>query len=403
MIGLLLLILTYGELMENPVDINHATYYEISEIPFLRDDQINLILKSRPFKDFDDFRAKTRLDPITLSLIRDYIFFSPTVLKRAKISFFHTRWNYFDLFLNTERLSFSFNARDTLTKYRLAGKTGDFYAIVGTITPTIPKFAERPRVSSSPTPGVFADYRGFSVFLSKSRYLLLTPSFHGLSVYYSKGMYGLIFKKGSSLSKFMFSFSMVKKPVIQFAFYRRVTSSYFSAGLTYSQDTVRSSIYFSTLMELTGFLTLKVYSRTMFGELPTRTSYFELYFPTKVSVRYRVYEGRTSTLRVSSPVSETDTISIYFKLRSRSNYGINVELAGHNISAGVTLITTDGFLSVRERGIRYLEYISCGIPYSDVYLTVRKSVNGFDLRAKVGHAKSSGLKFHLGGSYRWQL
>ncbi len=410
MIGLLIFLILFDpdELIENPVDINHASYYEISQIPFLRDDQINLILKTRPFKNFGDLISKTQLDPITASLIRDYIYFSPTVLKRAGAGYAHTDRNYLDLYLKTEKSVFSFNLRDSLAKYRFSYRSGDMYIGAGTILPRISKFSEKPYLSSSYSaePGLFAEYRGLSLFYSKDRYLVVTPTIYGFSGFLSKtntAEYGAIFRSGHSLSKVMLKLSFIKKPVFGFAAYRKIKKSYFSAGFTYSRDTIGSSVYFSTLVPLNDLITLKMHSRTYFDHMPSTTSYFELYFPADITVRYRVYNNRTNILSVENPLSFTDTLSLYIKFADRSKYGINVELTHRSVSGGFTLITTDEPLSIRERGIRSSGYVSCSAPFSDVYLTARQSIGGFNFKVKFSHGKSSGFRFHFGGSYTWQL
>ncbi len=402
-----LVLLEPDELIENPIDINHAGYYELVEIPFLRIDQIEVLLKLRPFKDFQDMVRKTKLDPITANLIKDYIYFSSWTIKRVKMSFAHTTKRYYDLYINTNKSALSVGVRDTLVKYKFSVKGNNFYISSGTIYPVISKHSERVRVYTSYTknPGIFVDYRGADLFISEKVIYTSTPPFHNFSAFFLKSQgtaYGIIYTYGSSKANILVRMFTIKSPVAEVAAFRKFSESYFSAGFVLSGDTVESSVYFSTLMKITQFLSLKFYSRTNLNDNPRTSSFFEIFIPCGVSISYRL-QGETNTLKVKNPLTPDDTVSAFLKFVDETRYGVNVEIAHKNLKGGFSLITTDESISLRESGVRYSDYVSSSEPVSKVYLIARKKVKRLELKLKLNYSRDQDLSFHFGGSYTWRL
>lgn len=73
--------------VSHPININTATAEELRYIPFLSEEDIQLILKRRPFRSMSDFRRALNLSYREYSLIRYYIYI-PSRPYRGYVSFF---------------------------------------------------------------------------------------------------------------------------------------------------------------------------------------------------------------------------------------------------------------------------------------------------------------------------
>jgi len=73
--------------VSHPININTATAEELRYIPFLSEEDIQIILQRRPFRSYADFRRALNLSYREYSLIRYYIYI-PTREYRGYVSFF---------------------------------------------------------------------------------------------------------------------------------------------------------------------------------------------------------------------------------------------------------------------------------------------------------------------------
>jgi hypothetical protein len=65
------------QFVSHPIDVNNATFEELKQIPFLSSDDIEKILKYRPFKGYAEFRRTLNLSYREFLLIRPYIIIVP--------------------------------------------------------------------------------------------------------------------------------------------------------------------------------------------------------------------------------------------------------------------------------------------------------------------------------------
>lgn len=415
-------------LIENPININYATVYELEEIPFLSTDEIYLIKKLRPFKNFDDFKNRMHLDPITADLVRPYIYFSTIPVRKIKISsYLRKKQDVIDedtyIFLYGKRYRALFRRKNDVNYYRARFKSRRIFVELGNLKldPMVMSLRPSLRFDETTSLSTYLDIYGVKFFYRKNEIFASTPSFKHINLWIYAGIYryvGLNYLRFLNNARLGFGLSIMKDAfVVKGLVYRRIGRFKFRLKGGYSSsnflhpvtlDTVNP--FLSTVAEFPiGPIYVKIGQSTVFERLkPHSSSSLSLYFGERISMMFRtsIYEeDRWNLIYVLYSFKNGDTLKFFEKnVNPGNSYAAGVEFDIGFVSVGFTVISpdVDDYISVYESGVRYPDYAGSSVPDSRFYVLFRKKIGRLKAGLKFVTTRENGSEFSGGLSFQWQ-
>ncbi len=436
MVGFLLIFLvTFVEysdsldyLMENPINVNFASMYELEEIPFLTADEIYLIKKLRPFKNFDDFKKRLHLDPITANLVRPYIYFSKISIRSVKISSYvrkkeniFTEDNYVTLTGGGFRAFF--RRKDDVNSYKVRFKSRKIFLEIGNLRIEPLSLALKPvlRFDSSTRVSAFMDFCGVKFFGKKDEFFVSTPSLKHFNLWLYSGLRryaGIDYKNSLRNTRWGVKLVMTNENfMMKSQLYRRINNFRFKVNVEYatagflrpqSFDTLYSSVSTTAGFPI-GPAYIKIREYTLFKSLkPYNLSSFSIFIGNRISfmLKTSIYEDEQwNFFTVYYSFENGDTLKFYEKAVSPGNsYAAGIEFKFWLISAGFTVIAPDinDYITVYESGIKYPDYAGSSVPESRFYLLFRKSSGRFKAGTKFVITHKNEVELSGGVSIQWR-
>ncbi len=413
----------FDYLAENPVNINFAPRYELMELPFLTPDQVDLIIKLRPFKNFEDFQRRTMIDPITTNLLRPYIYFSNLAIRYLKISgAIYKNKKIYSFRTAVGPLHIGVWRRDSLLKYSFYGKKGYFYIKAGNFK--LNPFVSRARPGlysrSGENPSVFADVRFVRLYAGdNSYYLSLVPiKFIALWWFKSHNEYaGLAFEKSGRGHRFAVNFAISNEKswgALFYSYYRivdfraRLKAGYFKNFISPNGDTLKPFLSVSGGTSL-GPAYIQLYSKAEFLAPEVKHSEkFSVFLDkpftlTFTSSNYSDITWRKISIEISNKL---DSAKVFLGFRSPgAGHFAGLEFTHRCITLGFGILNPDstGTVNLIEKGVWYRDYVSTRYPLSRAYLMFKKTSKNFGIRLKIAESSEEGPSFSAGGYFRWRL
>ena len=415
-------------LIENPININYATVYELEEIPFLSMDEIYLVEKLRPFRNFDDFKRRMRLDPVTADLLRPYIYFSKIPVRKLKISTYLRKKQ--DV-LNKDSYIFMYGRsyralirrKNDVNFYRVRFKIRRIYIEMGNLKldPLTLSFKPSLRFDESALLSTYFDIYGVKFFYRKNKIFASSPSFKRVNLWVYSGIYryaGLNYLRFLNSARLGIELSIMRNAfMVKSVIYKRINRFKFRLKGGYSSSNFLHPMTLDTinsfLSAVVGFpigpIYVKIRQSTVFTKLkPRSSSILSLYFSEKVSLMFRtsIYEDyRWNSINANYSFMDGDTLKFFEKTVSPGNsYATGIEFDFLCISTGFIVISPDvnDYISVKESGIRYPDYPGSSVPDSRFYLLFRKDFGNLRAGLKFAISRNSGSEFSGGLSFQWQ-
>ncbi len=164
------------------VDINNASYEELSSIPLITDEDIKKILRQRPYRSFDEFADSLNLTLLERNALKNYVFISR--MKRNRIGFLIS--SKYDSIIELRYSTFLNYKNFTLKVYRNKAYFGYKYFYFGNLrilkgVGLISSGNYRNNLGTSiyfsENFGGFLNYKELNIFLDSSKNYLFLYSF----------------------------------------------------------------------------------------------------------------------------------------------------------------------------------------------------------------------------------
>lgn len=200
------------------VNINNASYREISSLPFLTEDDIQKILKQRPYRSFDEFADSLNLTSFEREIIKNFVYI-PKSEKNFKFSFLYTAKydSSIDMRYKTSMLYRDFQLKAHRNKLIFKYKNlyfGNFKIAkgLGLISSAFYRNNIHTNTYFDNTISFFATYRNFEIFVDSSLNYFLGYNFENfyLSLLGNRNLNGLIgLKYGFFHAELLFSNKLI--------------------------------------------------------------------------------------------------------------------------------------------------------------------------------------------------
>ncbi len=333
------------------IDINNASYEELSSIPFFTDEDIKKILKERPYKSFNEFADSLNLSPLERQALKNYVFVSKA--KRNKIGFLIS--SKYDSILDV-RYSTFLSYRDLMLKaYRNKVYLGYKYFYfgnfriskgIGLISASNYRNNIGTAIYFSENFSAFLNYRKLNIFLDNLKNYLLLYSFRNAYIgFLGKENFNIVFGfnykffsiellKSQNYLNYAYSINFSNEMINIRLSYKRIFENYWDY-----RDTIEN-YYIATRFRYSQF---SVYSRF--------SNNYQYH-----SINYNIIDGSKLELRLSKSS---------YKLEFENEEGLEFAIFKENaIKIGYKFISVYQYKNISSICDEYIPLYSCYIKLS---------------------------------------
>ncbi|MEO0223506.1 MAG: hypothetical protein ABIL76_00235 [candidate division WOR-3 bacterium] len=351
---LLLLLITnasFDSLEIQIIDINSAKYEELNSIPFFTDEDIQKILKQRPYHSFNEFAESLNLSSIEREILRNYIFISK---KEKKFINFIISFNYdstlnYKLRANLKYREFSLKFSES---YFLLGYQnfyfGNFYISkgLGLISKVYFKNNINNGIYFYNNLALLFKFKNFEVFFDTLRNYLLSYNFRN-SFISILGNEKPSFVISNNLS--VFSFEILLSKHLNYAYGINLKNDFIYLKLIFRKLLDTSWNYSNTSEKFSIYLKFKNYPITISSNFSNTYQYH--------SINYKITDGSNLEFRISE---------YYYKIQFENEEGLKISIFRDNaIKIGYKFISIYQYRNLNSICDEYKPLFGCNVQLNE--------------------------------------
>lgn len=347
---LLLLLITdvsFDSLEIQTIDINNAKYEELNSIPFFTEEDIQKILKQRPYQSFNEFAESLKLSSIEREILRNYIFISK---KENKAFNFLIAFNYdsnliykFRINLKYNNFSVKFSERYFFLNYQNF-YFGNFYISkgLGLISRSYFKNSINNGFHFYNNLALFLKFKNFEFFADSLKNYLFCYNFKNsfISIFGNENPSFII---SSNLN--FFSFELLLSKHLNYAYGINLKNEFFYVKLIFKKLLDTSWIYSNVDEKFSIYLKFKNYPFTISSSF---SDYYQYH-----SINYQITDGSNIEFRISR---------YYYKIQFENEEGLEISVFKDNaIKIGYKFISIYQYKNLNSICDEYKPLFGCRV------------------------------------------